>query len=146
MANYSYQQSSYSSGGGAGADSAFSQADSNQDGRVDLNEFRNFIGKLFKFWCMYIIDNKYYYLKDKTLVPVEALVTVQPLVSVEQVLQATNHLHSNHQAPDLVVLLVVLEVMKQLMLVVLVVLPVVQAVMKHLHSNHQALDLVVMQV
>ena len=48
MANYSYQSSSYSSGGGAGGaggDSAFQQADSNRDGRIDLGEFRNFLGR-----------------------------------------------------------------------------------------------------
>jgi Ca2+-binding EF-hand superfamily protein len=43
MANYSYQSSSFSSGGGA--DSAFQQADANNDGRVDLGEFRNFVGQ-----------------------------------------------------------------------------------------------------
>lgn len=44
MANYSYQ-SSYSSGGGAGgAGGAFQQADANNDGRVDLGEFRSFLG------------------------------------------------------------------------------------------------------
>ena len=42
MASYSYQ--SYSSGGGA--DGAFQQADANSDGRVDLGEFRNFLGTL----------------------------------------------------------------------------------------------------
>ena len=44
MANYSYQSSSYSSGGNGG-DAAFQQADANSDGRIDLNEFRNFLGK-----------------------------------------------------------------------------------------------------
>jgi hypothetical protein len=45
---YSYESSSYSSSGGAGgADAAFQQADTNQDGRVDLGEFRNFVGKFF---------------------------------------------------------------------------------------------------
>ncbi len=56
MANYSYESSSYSSGGGAGvADAAFQQADANQDGRVDLGEFRNFVGKLFfcRSVCLY---------------------------------------------------------------------------------------------
>lgn len=47
MANYSYESSSFSSGGSAGgADAAFQQADANNDGRVDLSEFRNFVGKL----------------------------------------------------------------------------------------------------
>ncbi len=48
MANYSYESSSYSSGGGAGggvAEAAFQQADANSDGRVDLGEFRNFLGE-----------------------------------------------------------------------------------------------------
>ena len=47
MANYSYQSASYSSGGGGGgnADAVFQQADVNQDGRIDLGEFRNFLGK-----------------------------------------------------------------------------------------------------
>ncbi|CAF4997218.1 unnamed protein product, partial [Rotaria magnacalcarata] len=36
-------QSSSSSGGGA--DSAFQQADVNRDGRVDINEFGNFLGQ-----------------------------------------------------------------------------------------------------
>ena len=49
MANYSYESSSFSSssGGAGGADAAFQQADANQDGRVDLGEFRNFVGKVF---------------------------------------------------------------------------------------------------
>jgi len=42
MANYQY---AYSSGSGAVADAAFQDADLNQDGRVDLNEFRNFVGQ-----------------------------------------------------------------------------------------------------
>lgn len=47
MANYSYQSSSYSSGGGAAAvDAAFDQADANHDGRIDFAEFRNFLGML----------------------------------------------------------------------------------------------------
>ena len=49
MANYSYQSSSYgSSGGGAAAvaDSEFQQADINSDGRLDIGEFRRFIGKV----------------------------------------------------------------------------------------------------
>ena len=45
MANYSYQSSSFSSGGGPGGDTAFQQADSNRDGRLDLGEFRNFLGR-----------------------------------------------------------------------------------------------------
>jgi hypothetical protein len=47
MANYSYESSSYSSGGGGGnvAEAAFQQADANSDGRVDINEFRNFLGE-----------------------------------------------------------------------------------------------------
>lgn len=45
MSGYSYQSSSYSSGGGGGADAAFNAADTNNDGRVDLGEFRSFIGK-----------------------------------------------------------------------------------------------------
>ena len=46
MANFAYESSSFSSGGGAGgADAAFQQADANNDGRVDLGEFRNFVGK-----------------------------------------------------------------------------------------------------
>jgi Ca2+-binding EF-hand superfamily protein len=50
MANYSYQSSSYSSNGASGgADGAFQQADANQDGRIDLNEFRNFLGRLSRF-------------------------------------------------------------------------------------------------
>ena len=49
MANYSYQ-SSYSSGGGLdGADAAFNSADVNRDGRVDLGEFRSFLGKSILF-------------------------------------------------------------------------------------------------
>jgi hypothetical protein len=47
MANYSYQSSSQSSGGGA--DAAFQQADANRDGRVDLGEFRSFLGKTIFF-------------------------------------------------------------------------------------------------
>lgn len=54
MANYSYESSSYSSssGGAAGgsAESAFNQADANNDGRVDLNEFRNFLGRFSSIW------------------------------------------------------------------------------------------------
>ncbi|CAF3406455.1 unnamed protein product, partial [Rotaria socialis] len=42
MAGYSFQSSSSS---GGGADSAFQQADANGDGRVDINEFRNFLGQ-----------------------------------------------------------------------------------------------------
>jgi hypothetical protein len=46
MANYSYQSSSYSSGGGGGdAEAAFQEADANRDGRLDINEFRNFLGE-----------------------------------------------------------------------------------------------------
>ena len=47
MANYSYQSASYGSSGGgtAVADSEFQQADSNSDGRLDIGEFRRFIGK-----------------------------------------------------------------------------------------------------
>ena len=47
MANYSYESSSYSSnnGGFGVADAAFQQADANRDGRLDINEFRNFLGK-----------------------------------------------------------------------------------------------------
>ncbi|CAF4024582.1 unnamed protein product, partial [Rotaria magnacalcarata] len=41
----SFESSSFSSGGGGGADSAFQQADVNGDGRVDINEFRNFLGQ-----------------------------------------------------------------------------------------------------
>ena len=41
MASYSYQSSSSS---GGGADGAFQQADANRDGRVDINEFRNYLG------------------------------------------------------------------------------------------------------
>jgi hypothetical protein len=56
MANYSYQ--SYSSGGGGGADAAFNAADANSDGRVDLGEFRNFLGMSFFFIAVCIvIDN-----------------------------------------------------------------------------------------
>ncbi|CAF4907095.1 unnamed protein product, partial [Rotaria magnacalcarata] len=40
MASYLYQSSSSS---GGGADSAFQQADVNRDGRVDINEFGNFL-------------------------------------------------------------------------------------------------------
>jgi hypothetical protein len=43
MANYSYQSSS--NFGGGGADVAFQQADANSDGRVDLGEFRSFLGQ-----------------------------------------------------------------------------------------------------
>jgi Ca2+-binding EF-hand superfamily protein len=32
------------------ANYAFQQADANQDGRVDLGEFRNFVGKSIFFW------------------------------------------------------------------------------------------------
>ena len=50
MANYSYQSASYGSSGGGGAsavaDSEFQQADSNSDGRLDIGEFRRFIGKV----------------------------------------------------------------------------------------------------
>jgi hypothetical protein len=44
--SYSYD-ASYSSGGAAGgtADSVFNQVDANRDGRVDLGEFRNFVGQ-----------------------------------------------------------------------------------------------------
>ncbi|UJR33197.1 hypothetical protein I4U23_020652 [Adineta vaga] len=46
MANYQYQSSSYSSNGGAGgADATFQQADTNRDGTLDINEFRNFLGQ-----------------------------------------------------------------------------------------------------
>ena len=41
MANYSYQSSSFSSGGGA--DAAFNAADANSDGRVDLGGCRSFL-------------------------------------------------------------------------------------------------------
>jgi hypothetical protein len=52
MANYGFQSSSYSSGGGAsGADAVFQQVDANSDGRVDLGEFRNFLGKMTFFNC-----------------------------------------------------------------------------------------------
>ena len=50
MANYSYESSSFSSGGGAAsANDAFQQADINNDGRVDLDEFRSFLGKSIVF-------------------------------------------------------------------------------------------------
>jgi hypothetical protein len=47
MANYSYQSSNLSSGGGGSSsvEAAFNAADANRDGRVDINEFRSFIGK-----------------------------------------------------------------------------------------------------
>jgi hypothetical protein len=52
MANYGFQSSSSSSGGGAsGADAIFQQVDANSDGRVDLGEFRNFLGKMTFFNC-----------------------------------------------------------------------------------------------
>ncbi len=54
MANYSYESSSYSSGGGAGggaggANALFNQADANSDGSVSFGEFSNFVGKLFNW-------------------------------------------------------------------------------------------------
>ena len=48
MSGY-YQSSSQSSGGGGAMDGAFQQADANRDGRVDLGEFRSFLGKSFFF-------------------------------------------------------------------------------------------------
>jgi len=47
MANYSYQ--SGGAGGAGGVEAAFNSADLNQDGRVDLGEFRNFLGKSIFF-------------------------------------------------------------------------------------------------
>jgi len=99
MANYSsYESSSFSSGGGANvADAAFNQADINSDGRVDLGEFRQFLGKSFNCNVCICIDNNYYSFKDKTLV----------LAPVVLVLQASNHLHLKHQVLVLAVLVVV---------------------------------------
>jgi hypothetical protein len=45
MTNYSFQSSSFGSGGGGAAENIFEQADVNHDGRLDLGEFRSLIGK-----------------------------------------------------------------------------------------------------
>jgi len=80
------------------------------------------------------IDNNYYYFKDTKSVVLVVLVSVLVvLVSVLVALPATNHLHSNHQALVLVVLLAVL------------VLPVVRAAMNQ-HHTPAVLDMVVKQV
>ena len=110
MANYAYQSSSYSSGGGA--DAAFNAADVNSDGRVDLGEFRNFVGR-FSFQSLLVITNDYYYFQDKT----SAAVLVMVLV----------HHHSNHHR--MVVVLVSALVVLVTALVVLVSALVVQVTM-----------------
>jgi hypothetical protein len=54
----SFSQSASSSFGNP-ADAAFNSADINRDGRVDLNEFRSFIGKpiFFQSLCFVSINN-----------------------------------------------------------------------------------------
>jgi hypothetical protein len=77
MTNYSFQSSSFGSGGGGAAENIFEQADVNHDGRLDLGEFRSLIGKPI-FWnkmCVHIVDT-YYYFQEKILVGV-VLVVVQ---------------------------------------------------------------------
>ncbi len=90
----------------ASADAAFNQADANRDGRVDLGEFRNFVGK--SILVLIDINESHhnhcrFFLQDKilvlvVLVPVMALVLVMvPVLAMELV-----HHHSNHHRTELV--------------------------------------------
>ena len=125
MANYSYQASSYSSGGGAGgADAAFQQADSNRDGRVDIGEFRNFLGKPLRLSESSRASRVS--LQDKTSAVVQlaarhrsnrARMVPEPVSALVQA--ATKHRHSNHRLVEASAVLLVVTTHRSLLALVL---------------------------